>query len=75
MESKDFINIQAFFNCLSEGIVAYYSDNRIISNNAFLRLFNVKKDNEKTIIDILKKHGLEQMFNSDADEEKEFYWR
>ena len=73
MESKDFINIQAFFNCLSEGIVAYYSDNRIISNNAFLRLFNVKKDNEKTIIDILKKHGLEQMFNSDADEEKELF--
>lgn len=73
MESRELINIQAFLNCLSEGIVAYSTDNRLLSNNAFLQLFNLKKGNEKAIINVFKKYGLDQVLNSDSEEEKELY--
>lgn len=73
MESRELINIQAFLNCLSEGIVAYSTDKRLISNNAFMQLFNVKKENEKAIVNVLKKHGLDKMLNNESEEEKELY--
>lgn len=73
MESRELKNIQAFLNCLSEGIVAYSTDKRLISNNAFMQLFNVKKENEKAIVNVLKKHGLDKMLNNESEEEKELY--
>ena len=66
-------NLRPLMDYFVEGILIIDSDNRIIVNNSFKELFNIKNEEEVNILEMLRGYGIDKGFYSSLETEKEFY--
>ncbi len=66
-------NLKPLIDYFVEGVLILDSDNKVIVNNSFIELFNIKNVKEINILDVLSRYGIDKAFYSSLETEKEFY--
>ena len=62
--------IQTLLDCLSEGILIFAPENKIIINDAFKKLFDINKESTSDVLKVLKRYGIDEKLKCDINNEK-----
>ncbi len=71
MQNIPFNDIDTLLNYFVEGILIIDSENKIIMNNRFKEMLDIKYEDESNIFEILKTYGLDEEFYNSSDTEKD----
>ena len=70
MENMNYNNIRALLDCFIEGILIVDSENRMIINESFKKIFNIEHTETPNIFETLEEYGLVEVFKSNTSVEK-----